>query len=68
MLFEGTYSGSFYRRVRDLLHDEAVAANAEGELGAARRRRLDAQWRETGAIETAARSGPGPATLPVFGS
>ena len=68
MLFEGTYSGPFYRHVRDLLHDEAVAANAEGELAAARRRRLDAQWREAEAVEAAARSGPGPASLPVFGA
>ena len=43
MLFEGTYTGPFYRHVRDLLHDEAIAANAEGELAEARRRRLDAQ-------------------------
>ncbi len=68
MLFEGTYSGPFYRHVRDLLHDEAVAANAEGELAEARRRRLDAQWREAEVVEVAARSGPGPASLPVFGA
>ncbi|MBK9090098.1 MAG: radical SAM protein [Holophagales bacterium] len=68
MLFEGTYSGPFYRHVRDLLHDEAVAANAEGELAEARRRRLDALWREAEAVEMAARSGPGPTSLPVFGA
>ncbi len=68
MLFEGTYTGPFYRHVRDLLHDEAVAANAEGELAEARRRRLDAQWREAEVLEAAARSGPGPASLPVFGA
>jgi anaerobic magnesium-protoporphyrin IX monomethyl ester cyclase len=68
MLFEGTYTGAFYRQVRDLLHDEAIAANAPGELGEARRRRLDDRWREAEALETAARSGPGPASLPVFGS
>ncbi len=67
MLFEGTYNGPFYRHVRDLLHDEAVAANAEGELAEARRRRLDVQWREAEIVEAAARSGPGPASLPVFG-
>jgi anaerobic magnesium-protoporphyrin IX monomethyl ester cyclase len=66
MLFEGAYTGPFYRHVRDLLHDEAVAASAEGELGAARRRRLDGLWREAEALEAAARSGPGPATAPLF--
>ena len=66
MLFEGTYTGPFYRHVRDLLHDEAVAASADRELGEARRRRLDGLWREAGALEAAARSGPGPATVPVF--
>ncbi len=68
MLFEGTYTGPFYRRLRDLLHEEAVAALAGGELLQARRRRLDERWREAEAVEAMARSGPGPATLPVFGS
>ena len=67
MLFEGTYTGPFYRRVRDLLHEEAVAALVAGEVGAARRRRLDEKWREAGSLERAARSGPGPSTLPAFG-
>ncbi|MFN7989672.1 MAG: radical SAM protein [Thermoanaerobaculia bacterium] len=68
MLFEGTYTGPFYRHVRDLLHEEAVAANATGELGAARLRRLHERWREAEALEPAARTGPGPTSLPAFGS
>lgn len=67
MLFEGTYTGPFYRHVRDLLHDEAVAASAEGDLAETRRRRLDALWREAGSLELAARSGPGPSALSAFG-
>lgn len=68
MLFEGTYAGPFYRHVRDLLHEEAVAASAPGELGAARLRRLDERWREAEVLEPAARTGAGPTSLPAFGS
>lgn len=64
MLFEGAYGGAFYRRLRDLLHDEAVAASAGGELGAARRRRLDERWREAEAAEPSERTRPGRAALP----
>ncbi len=46
MLFEGTYTGPFYRRIRDLLHEEAVAAATTAELSAVRRRRLDRLWLE----------------------
>lgn len=62
MLFAGTYTGPFYRRVRDLLHEEAVAASAAGG-GAGRRRALDEKWREAEAAEPRARSGPGPTLL-----
>ena len=68
MLFEGTYTGPFYRRVRDLLHDEAVAAVAEGDLGEARRRKLDALWREAGSLEASSRTGCGPSAIPLPGS
>jgi len=64
MLFEGAYGGAFYRRLRDLLHDEAVAASAGGELGGARRRRLDERWREAEAAEPSERTRPGRAALP----
>jgi anaerobic magnesium-protoporphyrin IX monomethyl ester cyclase len=67
MLFEGTYTGSFYPLLRDLLHDEAIAASTQGEPGAAARRRLDERWRETGVLEASARSGSG-ATLPTLGA
>jgi anaerobic magnesium-protoporphyrin IX monomethyl ester cyclase len=39
MMFEGTYSGAFYKRVRDLLHEEATVPIAE-------RSSLDARWVE----------------------
>lgn len=66
MLFEGTYTGPFYRHLRDLLHDEAVAAGVDGEPDSAERRRLDERWRETGAVEAAARTPREPAPLDVF--
>jgi len=50
MLFQGTYSTSFYRAVRDLLHDEASAA-----LGAPRGE-LDLRWAELERREAEARS------------
>ena len=65
MLFSGTYTGPFYRHLRDLLHDEAVAAITEDEPGAAARRRLDEKWREAGVLEASARCGPGP-TSSIF--
>lgn len=37
-LFEGTYHGGFYKRVRDLLHEEALAAGAEARAA------LDRRW------------------------
>ena len=55
MLFQGTYTTDFYRRVRDLLHrevDEGPGAVAE----------LDRAWAELGAEEEAHRS-PDPVAL-----
>ena len=45
MIFEGTYAAPFYRRVRDLLHEEAAlgAISPSGTIGR-RRRNLDAAW------------------------
>ncbi|MBK8594481.1 MAG: radical SAM protein [Holophagales bacterium] len=62
MLFAGTYTGPFYRRLRDLLHEEAVAASTAGEPDG-RRLALDEKWREAEAAEPGARSGPGPTSL-----
>lgn len=65
MLFAGTYTGPFYRHLRDLLHDEAVVAHG-GTGGGGSRRRLDELWRAAEAVEASARSGPGPALLSGF--
>lgn len=45
MMFEGTYSAPFYKRVRDLLHEEAaLGAIPPSETIGRRRRNLDAAW------------------------
>jgi anaerobic magnesium-protoporphyrin IX monomethyl ester cyclase len=47
MMFEGTYTAPFYRRVRDLLHEEAALAALPGSETLERRRRnLDAAWEQ----------------------
>jgi len=46
MLFRGTYTTSFYRRVRDVLHDEVRTATAD-----------DTRWAELAREEQAHRSG-----------
>jgi anaerobic magnesium-protoporphyrin IX monomethyl ester cyclase len=45
MMFEGTYAAPFYRRVRDLLHEEAaLGAIPPSETIGRRRRNLDEAW------------------------
>lgn len=45
MMFEGTYAAPFYRRVRDLLHEEAaLGVVPPSETIGRRRRNLDAAW------------------------
>src|SRR5258708_2173251 len=41
MLFEGTYTGPFYRRIRDLLHEEAGVSSTTDELRQGSHRRRD---------------------------
>jgi len=49
MLFQGAFTTEFYREVRDLLHDEAVAARIVDEGDRVRRQgRLDQQWQQLG--------------------
>ncbi len=68
MLFQGTYTGSFYKLLRDLLHDEALAAQTPGDVARARRRRLDALWRQLEADEPSQRTAVArPARLPGLG-
>ncbi len=65
MMFEGTYTGPFYRRIRDLLHEEASAAlSVPGDVADARRRHLDASWRQAEAEERSFRSPARPRRMP----
>ena len=65
MMFEGTYTGPFYRRIRDLLHEEASAAlSVPGDVADARRRHLDAAWRQAEGEERAFRSPARPRQRP----
>lgn len=60
MMFSGTYESAFYRRVRDLLHEE-VASFADGsEAAAAAGRRFDEAWAELAAREAGFRTDPLP--------
>jgi anaerobic magnesium-protoporphyrin IX monomethyl ester cyclase len=66
MMFEGTYTGEFYRRVRDLLHDEAVAACHPEDV--VLHGRLGRAWEELDREEGAYRSArPSLAAIPAAG-
>lgn len=54
MMFEGTYTTEFYRRVRELLHEEVREVPWDDGEG---RRRLDRRWRELARVEAEYRSG-----------
>lgn len=57
MVFEGTYTAPFYRRVRDLLHEEAaLGAVPPSETIGRRRRNLDAAWEKAEREEAGFRS------------
>src|SRR5262249_5024965 len=56
MMFEGTYKGLFYKRVRDLLHDEALAGQLDAFDRAKKRAALDDSWRALGEEEPRHRS------------
>jgi anaerobic magnesium-protoporphyrin IX monomethyl ester cyclase len=66
MMFHGTYEGPFYRRVRDLLHEEVAAFPATGNAAAETEMMLDARWIELTATEARFRAeeqAAGPARL-----
>ena len=44
MMFRGAYDSDFYRRVRDLLHEQVTIQQAEPAEQAERRAALDVQW------------------------
>jgi anaerobic magnesium-protoporphyrin IX monomethyl ester cyclase len=49
MMFEGPFPGPVYRRVRDLLHEEAFVAAAPPSASAtARRLQLETAWAKAG--------------------
>ena len=58
MMFQGTYTSAFYRRVRDLLHEEAAALGAGTDAAGEIRLACDEKWRELGETETRHRSEP----------
>jgi Fe-S oxidoreductase len=64
MMFEGTYAAPFYKRIRDLLHEEAaLGAISPSETIGRRRRNLDAAW--LAAERDEPRSRTGGAALPT---
>lgn len=64
MMFRGAYDTDFYRRVRDLLHEQVAIRQAEPAEQAARRTALDAQWQALIAGEGAHRN-PNAASPPA---
>ena len=58
MMFKGTYEGSFYRHVRDLLHAEVTAYTSPGDDAQNGAKALDDRWCELDAIEAGFRAGP----------
>jgi anaerobic magnesium-protoporphyrin IX monomethyl ester cyclase len=50
MMFQGTYTSDFYRKIRDLLHEQVVLHNAESSRSAAEHRKatrlLQRRWLE----------------------
>jgi anaerobic magnesium-protoporphyrin IX monomethyl ester cyclase len=60
MMFQGTYTSDFYRRVRDLLHDQVTLQNSDSRSQALElhqgRRELERRWHELLAREPQFRS------------
>jgi len=68
MMFEGTYTAPFYRRVRDLLHEEAaLSAISPSETIGRRRRNLDAAWAHAEREEASFRTDAGAASSGLMG-
>jgi anaerobic magnesium-protoporphyrin IX monomethyl ester cyclase len=58
MMFRGTYTSAFYRRVRDLLHEEVAAIAAGTNAAAETRLACDEKWRDLNETEGLHRSEP----------
>jgi anaerobic magnesium-protoporphyrin IX monomethyl ester cyclase len=56
MMFRGAYDSEFYRRVRDLLHEQVTLQQAEPAAPPERHAALDAQWEALIARESAHRN------------
>ncbi len=56
MMFRGTYTSAFYRRVRDVLHEEVAAFAAGTNAAAETRLACDEKWRELDETEAAHRT------------
>jgi anaerobic magnesium-protoporphyrin IX monomethyl ester cyclase len=56
MMFRGAYDSDFYRRVRDLLHEQVAVQQATPAEQAGRGAALDAQWDALIACEGAHRN------------
>ncbi len=66
MMFRGAYHSDFYRRVRDLLHEQIVLQTAPPAAAPAARAALDARWNELVAREREYRSVNSPSPLPTI--
>ena len=61
MMFRGTYEGAFYRRVRDLLHEEVAAFSATGNAAGEAQALFDARWADLEGSEASFRTEKGAA-------
>jgi len=61
MMFRGTYEGAFYKRVRDLLHEEVAAFSATGNAAVETDALFDARWTDLADTEVSFRTDKGAA-------
>jgi anaerobic magnesium-protoporphyrin IX monomethyl ester cyclase len=59
MMFQGTYTSDFYRRIRNLLHDQVTLCNDASHHDADERRALERRWHELMVRERQYRTGSG---------
>jgi len=66
MMFRGTYEGAFYKRVRDLLHEEVAAFSATGNAAAEAEALFDARWADLAEAEASCRTDKSAAAPPAL--
>jgi anaerobic magnesium-protoporphyrin IX monomethyl ester cyclase len=59
MMFQGTYTSDFYRRIRNLLHDQVTLSNDVSRQDADEHRALERRWHELLVLEGQYRTGSG---------